>query len=185
MEYLGHIIDSTGLHPSPAKVQATRKVPAPTNITELRTFLGLVNYYHKFLPNISSISSPLHILLHKGTKWNWTQSQQAAFDKVKELLQSDALLIHFDSIKPLLVYADASPYGIGAILAHKMPNNSKKPIAFTSCTPTTTEHNYFQLEKEALAIIFTVKHFHQYFYGTHFTLYSDHKPLERLLGEFQ
>ena len=101
VEYLGHIIDSTGLHPSPAKVQAIQKAPAPTNITELRAFLGLVNYNHKFLPNLSSTLSPLHRLLRKGTKWNWTQNQQIAFDKVKELLQSDALLVHFDSTKPL------------------------------------------------------------------------------------
>ena len=117
------------LHPSPAKVQAIQKAPAPTNITELRAFLGLVNYYHKFLPNLSSTLSPLHILLRKSTKWNWTQNQQIAFDKVKELLQSDALLVHFDSTKPLLVYADASPHGVGAVLAHKMPDNSEKPIA--------------------------------------------------------
>ena len=78
----------------------------------------------------------------KGTKWNWTQSQQAAFDKVKELLQSDALLIHFDSTKPLLIFDDASPYEVGAVLAHKMPDNSEKPIAFASRTLTPAEHNY-------------------------------------------
>ena len=185
VEYLGHIIDSTGLHPSPAKVQAIQKAPAPTNITELRAFLGLVNYYHKFLPNLSSTLSPLHRLLRKGTKWNWTQNQQIAFDKVKVLLQSDPLLVHFDSTKPLLVYADVSPYGVGAVLAHKMPDNSEKPIAFASRTLTPAERNYSQLEKEALSIVYAVKRFYQYLYGTHFTLYSDHKPLERLLGEFQ
>ena len=129
--------------------------------------------------------SPLHILLCKGTKWNWTQNQQIAFDKVKELLQSDALLVYFDSTKPLLVYADASPYGVGAVLAHEMPDNREKPIAFASRTLTPTERNYSQLEKEALPIIYTVKRFRQYLCGTHFTLYSDHKSLERLLGEFQ
>ena len=119
MEYLGHIIDSTGLHPSLAKVQAIQKAPVSTNITELRAFLGLVNYYHKFLPNLSTLFPP-HIMLRKGTKWNWTQNQQIAFDKVKELLQSDALLVHFDSTKPLLVYADTSPSEVGSVLAHKM-----------------------------------------------------------------
>ena len=164
VEYLGHIIDSTGLHPSPTKVQAIKKAPAPKNITELRAFLGLVNYYHKFLPNLSSTLSPLHLLLCKGTKWNWTQNQQASFDKVKELLQSSALLVHFDSKKPLLVYADATPYGIGAVLAHKIPDNSEKPIAFASRTLAPAEHNYSQLEKEVLATIFAVKRFHQYLY---------------------
>ena len=159
VEYLGHIIDRTGLHPSLAKVQAIQKAPIPTNITELRAFLGLVNYYHKFLPNLSTLS-PLHILLCKGTKWNWTQNQQIAFDKVKELLQSDALLVHFDSTKPLLVHADASPYGVGSVLAHKMPDNSEKTIAFASRTLTPAECNYSQLEKEALPIIYAVKAFH-------------------------
>ena len=122
--------------------------------------------------------SPFHILLRKGTKWNWTQNQQIAFDKVKKPLPSDTLLVHFDSTKPILVYAEASPYGVGTILAHKMPDNSEKPIAFASHTLTPAECNYSQLEKEALAIIFAVKRFHQYLYGTHFTLYSDRKPLE-------
>ena len=117
--------------------------------------------------------SPLHIQLRKGTKWIWTQNQQIA------------LLVHFDSAKPLLVYVDASSYGVGAVLAHKMPDISEKPTAFVSCTLTPAERNYSQLEKEALAIVYAVKHFHQYLYGTDFTLYSDHKSLERLLGEFQ
>ena len=78
MVYLGHIIDSTDLHPSLAKVQAIQKAHAPTNITELKAFLGLVNYYHKFLPNLSSTLSPFHILLCKGTKWNWTITNPTA-----------------------------------------------------------------------------------------------------------
>ena len=183
VEYLGHIIDNKRLHPSPSKVQAIQQAPAPTNVTELRALLGLVNYYHKFLPNLSSTLSPLHLLLRKGTKWTWTESQQTAFNKVKQLLQSSSLLVHFDSKKPLLLYCDASLYGIGGVLAHRMSDNSEKPIAFTSRTLTPAERNYLQLEKEALAIIFSVKRFHQYLYGTHFTLYSDHKPLEQLFSE--
>ena len=77
MEYLGHIIDSTGLRPSPAKVQIIQKAPAPTDITELRAFLGFVNYYHKFVPNLSSILSPLHLVLLKVPSGIGTQSQQA------------------------------------------------------------------------------------------------------------
>ena len=110
--------------------------------------------------------------------------QQIAFDKVKELLQSDALLVYFDCTKPLSVYADTSAYGVGAILAHKMPKNSEKPIAFASRTLIPAERNYSQLETEALAVIFAVKCFNQYLYGTYFTLYSDQKPLERLKVNF-
>ena len=183
VEYLGHIIDSNGLHPSPTKVQAIQEAPAPTNVTELRAFLGLVNYYHKFLPNVSDVLAPLHSLLCKGIKWTWTDPQQTAFDEVKQLLQSSSLLVHYDSEKPLFLYCDASPYGVGAVLTHKMPYNTEKPITFASRTLSPAERNYSQLEKEALAIIFGVKRFHQYLYGTHFTLYSDHKPLERIFSE--
>ena len=108
VEYLGHIIDNKGLHPSPSKIQAIQQAPASTNVIELRAFLGLVNYYYKFLPNLSSTLSPLHLLLRKGTTWTWTESQQTAFNKVKQLLQSSSLLVHFDSKKPLLLYCDAS-----------------------------------------------------------------------------
>jgi hypothetical protein len=183
VEYLGHIIDEHGLHPSPSKVQAIQQAPAPTNLTELRAFLGFVNYYHKFIPNLSTILAPLHHLLQKGIKWVWSTSQEKAFQSVKSLIQSSSLLVHFDSNKPILLYCDASPYGVGAVLAHKMPDNTEKPIAFTSRTLSTAEQKYSQLEKEALAIVFAVKRFHQYLYGTHFTLFSDHKPLEHLFNE--
>ena len=83
VEYLGHIIDSNGLHPSPTKVQAIQEAPAPTNLTELRAFLGLAKYYHKFLPNLSDALAPLHSLLCKGTKWTWTDPQQVFHKSLK------------------------------------------------------------------------------------------------------
>ena len=125
-------------------------------------------------------SLTLHSLLCKGTKWTWTDPQQTAFDEVKQLLQSSSLLVHYDSEKPLFLYCDASPYGVGAVLTHKMPDNTEKPISFASRTLSPAERNYSQLEKEALAIIFGIKRFHQYLYST---LYSDHKPLERIFSE--
>ena len=183
VEYLGHVIDENGLHPSESKVKAIKEAPIPTNITELRSFLGLLNYYHKFLPDLSTILAPLHQLLRKEAKWVWSTAQDKAFKQTKSLLHSSSLLVHYDEQKPLVLSCDASPYGLGAVLSHQMNDNTEKPIAFTSRTLTTPEKKYSQLEKEALAIIFAVRKFHDYLYGRHFTLYSDHKPLQYLLGQ--
>ena len=91
VEYLGHIIDATGLHPTKAKVLAMQNAPVPQDITQLKSFLGLINYYRKFLPDLSSLLAPLNRLLQKGTKWTWTDSEQtAAFDEAK------SLPVHYD-----------------------------------------------------------------------------------------
>ena len=99
-------------------MRAIRDAPTPTNVTELKSFLGLLNYYHKFLPDLATLLAPLHQLLRKDTKWMWTERQEEAFKKAKSLLHSDSLLVHYDEAKPLIVACDASSYGLGAILSH-------------------------------------------------------------------
>ena len=126
---------------------------------------------------------PLHQLLRKGEKWKWLEEQQTAFDKAKELLQSADLLVHFDPEKELILETDASDYGVGAVLFHKMKNGTERPIGYVSRTLQEAERNYSTLEKEALAIIFGIKKFHQFLYGHLFTIKTDHKPLEGLLSE--
>ena len=185
VEYLGHIIDEHGLHPSESKVRAIRDAPTPTNVTELKSFLGLINYYHKFLPDLATLVAPLHQLLRKDTKWMWTERQEEAFKKAKSLLHSDSLLVHYDEAKPLIVACDASSYGLGAILSHRMDDGSELPVAFASRTLSSAEKRYSQLEKEALAIIFAVRKFLDHIYGRRFILYSDHKPLQYLLSEMK
>ena len=130
--YLGHKIDSEGLHPLPDKVRAIVEAPCPSNPKQLKAYLGLITYYAKFLPNLSSLLSPLYKLLHKDITWQWEDEQQNAFDKSKELLTSSNLLIHFNPELPILLACDASNYGIGAVLAHRMPDGSERPIAYAS-----------------------------------------------------
>ena len=180
LEYLGHVIDAQGIRPTEEKTQAIRDA---TNVTELRSFLGILNYYGKFLPNLSTKLYPLHTLLGKKTKWVWDKPQQDAFQMAKEALQANPLLVHYDPSKPLILACDASQYGIGTVLSHIMDNGEERPIAYSSRTLNAAEKRYSQLEKEGLAIVSGVKFFHNYIYGRHFTIQSDHKPLSFLFHE--
>ena len=182
VEYLGHLIDAIGLHPLPAKVQAIREVPVPRNVSELKSYLGLLTYYAKFLPKLSTTLAPLYNLLKKDNPWKWADKQEQAFLKSKELLTSSRLLTHFDPELPLTLARDASNYGVGAVLAHTLPDGSEKPIAYASRTLNAAEKNYSQLEKEGLSCIFGVKKFYNYLFGHHFDLVTDHKTLLRLLS---
>ena len=183
LEYLGHRISGKGLQPTDKKVKAVRAAPAPTNLTQLKSFLGLINYYCKFMPNLSNTLSPLYRLLQKGTRWQWGKEQQDAFETAKSQLTTDRVLVHYDPTKSIILACDASPYGLGAVLSHKLDNGEEKPIAFASRSLAAAEKQYSQLEKEALAIVFGVRRFHQYLFGREFEILSDHKPLQGIYRE--
>ena len=182
VEYLGHRIDAEGLHTSPEKVKAIQQAPTPSNVVELRSFLGLLNYYGKFVSNLSSILQPLNSCLQQNKQWEWTQECDQAFKEAKDALSSSQVLTHYDPKLPVKMAADASSYGIGAVIAHVLPDGSERPISFASRTLTPAERNYAQIEKEALALVFGVKRFHKYLYGRPFTMVTDHKPLLAILG---
>ena len=174
--YLGHKLSAEGLFPTPEKIKAIQKAPHPKNLTELKAFLGLVNYYSRFIPNLSSILEPLYRLLRKSIKWHWKRDQEKSFQKAKAMLQSPDILAYYDPSKKLLLTCDASPYGVAAVLS-QIDKEIERPIGYVSRSLTKAERNYSQLEKEALALIFGVTKFHKYLYGRHFLLVSDHKPL--------
>ena len=182
VSYLGHKIDADGLHPLPHKLQAVKAAPTPRNVSELKSYLGLLTYYGKFLPNLSTHLEPLYRLLAKDSKWKWTKVQEKAFEESKNLLQSSQLLVHYNPELPLILACDASAFGIGAVLAHRMPDGYKKPIGYASRTLNKAERNYSQLEK-GLSCVFEVKYFYSYLFGHPFELVTDHKPLLGLLGE--
>ena len=180
---LGHRISKEGIQPTDDKVRAITATPQPTNVSELRAFLGLVNFYAKFMSNLATVLAPLYKLLRKGVAWRWKLAQDKAFEKAKELLKSPQLLVYYDANKELILTYDASPYGFGAVLAHRMEDGSERPIEFASRTLAPAEKNYAQIDKEALAIVFGVKRFHRFLFGWKFTICSDHKPLMYIFGE--
>ena len=180
--YLGHRIDEKGLHPLTDKLEAIRKAPAPTSVQELKSYLGLLTYYGKFFPNMSATLFPLYRLLRKNSPWVWQKEQQKAFQESKAWLTSFQFLVHFDSTLPIVLACDASAYGIGAVLSHRMPDGSERPIGYASRTLTSSECNYSQLEKEGLSCIFGVKKFNAFLLGHPFELVTDHKPLLSLLS---
>ena len=182
VEYLGHRIDEDGLHPLKDKIAAIVDAPSPTNVTELRAYLGLINYYAKLMSNRATMLKPLHNLLRAGEKWVWSDECESVFQESKTELLTNRVLVHYDSKRALKLDCDASQYGVGAVLSHVMDNGEERPIAFASRSLTKSETNYAQLEKEALAMIFGVKKFHKYLYGRSFTLVTDHRPLVTILG---
>lgn len=182
VSYLGFIIDRNGLHPDPSKVEAIVKAPTPRNVTQLKSFLGLINYYAKFIPNISSLLHPLYELLKKDQTWIWSDNCEYIFNKIKNMLASDKVLGHYDASLPLVLAVDSSAYGLGAVLAHLYADGSERPISCASRTLTDAEVNYSQLDKEAAAIMFGVRKHHQYLYGRSFILKTDHKPLIYIFG---
>lgn len=177
VQFCGHIIDQEGLHKTQDKIEAVVNAVRPENVTHLRAFLGLVNYYGKFMENLSMVLRPLHHLLEKNVPWKWTTECQQAFNKVKNMMVSDKVLAHYDPNLPVALSCDASPYGLGAVLSHKFPDGTERPIAYASRSLNNAEKNYSQIDKEALGIIWGIKRFNVYLYGRNFTLVTDHQPL--------
>nr|VZI00034.1 unnamed protein product [Spirometra erinaceieuropaei] len=182
IKYLGFVFDANGRHPDPENIRAIQRMPAPKNVSQLRSFLGLISYYSAFLPSLHDLRAPLNRLLQKDAPWCWSPDCEKAFAKLKSMLSSDLLLTHYDPTLPIVVAADASNHGVGAVISHTFPDGSEKAIMHASRTLTPAEKNYGQIEKEALALVFAVKKFHKLLYGRHFTLLTDHKPLLSIFG---
>ena len=174
--YLGHQIDKDGLRPTADKIAAIQDAPRPTNVTELRSFIGLLTFYTKFIPQQATILAPLYSLLQNDAKWEWNDIHDRAFEDAKQALINSSLLVHFDQSLPVVVSCDASPVGIGAVLANVI-DGVERPVMFISRSLSKAERNYSQLEREGLSLVFAVTRLRQYLLGRHFVIWTDHKPL--------
>ena len=165
--------DKDGVHPDPTKVNDIQQRSSPESNTELQEFLGMVTYMSPFIPKLAEHTSNLRNLLKKGIDFEWTESHERDFQKIKGFVCHETTLTYFNVEDETVIQVDASSRGLGAVL---LQNN--KPIAFASKSLSDTEQRYANIERELWAVVFGCERFHTYVYGKHFTIESDHKPLE-------
>jgi hypothetical protein len=188
LEFFGQIFSRQifsreGTRPDPKRVNDLLNAPQPASVTEVRSLLGMANYSSKYIRDFATLTAPLRELTKKNARFTWLPKHQACFDKLKATLASAPCMSYFAKDKETLVIVDASPVGISAILSQQEPGtNDPKIVAYASRSLTDTETHYSQTEKEALAIVWSVEHFHLFLYGSQFTLVTDHKPLEVIYG---
>ena len=188
--FFGQVLTKEGLRPDPHKVDVIKQCPTATDVTELQSFLGSVNYLCKFIPYLSDLRQPLQGLLKSDSEFLWTQVHDKAFKNLKQAICKDITLQFFDSDLPLYIEADASQKGIGAAMVQPdkrckntsttgIPSNLR-PVAYTSKTFTSCESNYSNIERELLGVLFSVLHFKHFTYGCKVYVITDHKPLVSL-----
>ena len=169
IKFLGHLIDRDGIRSDPEKVAAITKLDPPSNITQLRRLTGMINQLGKFSPNLSEISKPLRELLSPKKAWVWGPDQTRAFEEIKEELTRPTVLALYNPCAPTKVSADASSFGLGAVLLQQPTEKEEwKPVAYASRSMTETETRYAQIEKEALATTWSCEKFSNYLLGQRF-----------------
>lgn len=175
-QFLGHTVSEDGVRPNSDKIEIIKKWPIPKTEKEVRQFLGTLGYYRRFIKDFAKIVKPLTALLRKDAEFEITPEINACFEKCKQILTLDPVLIYPDFSKEFILTTDASDYAIGAVLSQG-PAGNDRPIAYASRTLSKTEERYSTTEKEFLAIVWAVKHFRPYLYGRKFKMFTDHQPL--------
>ena len=178
VQFFWHEIDREGLNKT-QRIEAVVSAPRAVNVSQLHSFLGLVNYYNRFLPNVSIVLHPLHQLLGESREWQWSERCELAFTEAKGMITSEQVLMRYDPALPVRLACDASPTGIGAVLSPVNPCGSERPVAFASWSLTKKEHKYAQIDEEALSMMWgggggMVPCF--FLYGRPFMLITNHCP---------
>ncbi len=176
IKFFGLVFGSEGVSPDPSKVDAIKHATKPTNVAEVKSFLGMTNYCSRFIKDYATISEPLRRLTKTNTPWHWSDEQETAFLSLKDRLTSNSVMRYFDPQKELTIIVDASPVGLGGILTQ-----DNYVLSYASRSLTEVESRYSQTEREALAIVWACEHFDMYTNGaSNFNIITDHKPLENI-----
>ena len=185
VNYLGHVITAEGIKPDPAKLEQIKNYKTPASVDEVRSFLGLVGYYRKFSPDFGAIAKPLTKKTHKDQlkqPFIWTEEDQKAFETLRDRLLTPPILAYPNFDEKFLLFTDACDYGIGAVLS-QVQNGEEHPIAYASRQLTKPEMKYCTTEKEALAIVYAIKHFKHYLLDRPFEIITDHAALQWLKNQ--
>ncbi len=177
------IFSGEGRSADPEKVKAIKEAKPPKNHNELRSFLGLANYVSMHIKDYATLAAPLWTLANKKVRYHWSNEHQKALDEIKNNLTNEAM-VYFDPKWETELAVDASPDGLGAVLAQINPENrnDKRIISYASRLCNETERRYSQIDKEALALVWGIEKFHLYLYGKDFVVCSDNKPVEQIFN---
>lgn len=181
VRYLGYLVNQDGMCADPERVSSVLDFPSPHNVKTLRSFLGMAGWYRRFIKDFSTLVSPLTQLLKKNIRWEWGQSQEAAFKEIKRLLTSTPILARPDFSLPFTLCTDASNVGLGAVLT-QIQNGEERVIAYSSRTLSSAEQNYSVTERECLAVLWGITKYRHYLEGYKFTVVTDHASLRWLLN---
>ena len=177
IKFFGFIFSDKGISADPEKVDAIKRAERPNSPSEVRSFLGMVGYVSRFIHDYNTITEPLRKITKSDEPWIWSEEQENSFQTLKNILSSDTVMSYFDPTKETTLCVDASPVGLAGILSQ-----NGKIIAYASRALSPVEQRYSQTERECLAIVWGIEHWHLYLYGKSFKLITDHKPLVHILG---
>ena len=182
--YLGHVVSAQGIEPDQAKTERIKNYPTPTDVTEVRRFLGLASYYRRFVPKFASIASLMHALTKKSVPFQWTDECESAFNELKVALSTSPVLIYpkFGPGHSFILETDASTVGLGAVLSQMQDNGTVHPIAYASRSVDKHEKNYGISKLETLGLVWAVHYFRPYLLGHWCTVYTDHAACLAILN---
>lgn len=179
--YLGHIISKDGFRPDPKKIEAIKNYLVPTTVTEIKSFLGLIGYYRRFIPNFAEIALPLTSLTKKNVSFNFDEKCIQSFKILRNSLIQEPILKYPDPKRQFILATDASGFAIGAVLS-QIHDGKEYPVAYASRQLTKAEKNYCTTERECLALLWGIKQYRTYLFGQDFIVYTDHQPLKWLMS---